>query len=54
MDEESVQEDIFIPTFISLQPPISQLSSNCKLPVRKPHPPDLTERKNQGRLPSPG
>lgn len=44
-DQESTQRDKFLPTYISPQPPIVQLSCLCKHPVRKPLLPHLLERK---------
>lgn len=45
MGKESTQKDTFISSFISPQPPISQLRYLCKLLVRKPHPHHLIQRK---------
>lgn len=44
-DEESMQRDKFLPTYIFCQPPMFQLRGLCKHPVRKPLLSHLLEKK---------
>lgn len=45
LDQESMQRDKFLPTYISSQPPIFQLRRLCSHPARKPLLSYLQERK---------